>query len=254
MDLVDLLLETLQADLWHRLRSDDVLGGMPILRDRVSSTTTAEGAVDPIDDIEMRVINGLSALNEGGDGKNGSCIIVEKPELETENINLSAPKFDVVLTVRVIVNPLLNNDAANGRRMSEGQLALRVMRLGHYWMPGGVADTLTVNRKALSPGSDLPDGHEGYDVEFRTKAGLAVGPNDKVLTPRIAVADGVATLTCATDDAIIYFTTDGSAPAPTNEGAQEYGAPFAVESGTRIRAAAQLAGRIASDTAFFDAP
>ena len=254
VDTIDLLLEELQAEVWHRLRSDDVLGRMPVLRDRVSSTTDGSDAVDPVDDIETRVLNGLSVLNEGGDGKTGSCIVVEKPELETENVNLSAPTFEVVLTVRVIVNPLFNNDALNGRRWSEGQISLRVMRLGHFWQPRGVAGVVTVDRKPLVPGADLPEGTEGYDVNFRAKAGLAVGPGDKVAAPGITVVDGTCTLTCSTAGAEIRYTIDGSAPASSNDAAELYDAPFAVESGTRIRAAAQLAGKFASDTQVFDVP
>ena len=57
--------------------------------------------------------------------------------------------------------------------------------------------------------------------------------------PALSVDGGTVSMTCSTQDAEIYYTTDGS--APTRNSAR-YTAPVAVEKGTTVRACAARAG------------
>ncbi len=97
-----------------------------------------------------------------------------------------------------------------------------------------------------------PPGLSGDLLEFRMvydafvlgkKAnGVAVAclPGKVVKTPAIAVASGKATITCATDGATIYYTTDGSDPRYSVE-AKTYTAAVAVTDGDQVRAYAAKA-------------
>jgi len=64
--------------------------------------------------------------------------------------------------------------------------------------------------------------------------GVACLPGTVVKTPTVAVADGKATIQCATADAVIYYTTNGSDPRYSTD-AQLYTAPVALTSGDELR-------------------
>lgn len=68
----------------------------------------------------------------------------------------------------------------------------------------------------------------------------------KVVIPEIEISDGVMTITCAADDATIYYTIDGSAPTRQST---EYTGSVNVQEGTTVKAMAVLIGRVNSDIA-----
>lgn len=68
----------------------------------------------------------------------------------------------------------------------------------------------------------------------------------KVVTPEINISNGVMTITCATDNATIYYTVDGSAPTRQST---EYTGSVNVQEGTTVKAMAVLIGRVNSDVA-----
>jgi len=61
-----------------------------------------------------------------------------------------------------------------------------------------------------------------------------------VAKPQITVKDGVATITCATTDAMVYYTTNGATPALVEE--NEYTKPFKISKGQTIKAMAKKYG------------
>lgn len=69
----------------------------------------------------------------------------------------------------------------------------------------------------------------------------------KVETPVISVDDeNVVTITCATQDAVIYYTMDGSDPSETSTA---YAEPFTLTAGCTLKAKACMDGLTASDIA-----
>ena len=88
-----------------------------------------------------------------------------------------------------------------------------------------------------------------YQVNFKTFEAFATAPQQCAMPSFLPDPNGLAqfTLTCATEGASIYYTTDESYPAPGREGSTLYVAPIAIpESGISVRAAAYLTGYIAS--------
>ena len=103
--------------------------------------------------------------------------------------------------------------------------------------------------------SDLPEGKHNLYIHGRSQNGYT-SPIDKyeftlseqpvVETPVITHDGDIITITSATADATIYYTTDGSTP---DEKAQKYEAPFTVEHNCLVKAIGIRKGHINSAVA-----
>ena len=81
-------------------------------------------------------------------------------------------------------------------------------------------------------------------VDILLQCNLAVNPLPGCVTPQVAVADGLVTFTNLTDNAEIWYSTDGETfPSAFETGAQLYAGPFtAPTAGTKIFFAAYKPG------------
>jgi hypothetical protein len=90
-----------------------------------------------------------------------------------------------------------------------------------------------------------------YDVAFRTQGGLLVTtPISKIATPVVTVTAGMASIACSTPYVAVFYTLDGTFPAPidsTNTPRVPYAAPFDVTSGQTLKVRAWFPGYLASD-------
>lgn len=77
---------------------------------------------------------------------------------------------------------------------------------------------------------------------------IAVAKGAAAATPTVTVSGGKATLACATQGAVMRFTTDGTDPR-YSAAAQVYTAPVSVEAGTLVKACAALEEGYGSDVA-----
>lgn len=149
-------------------------------------------------------------------------------------------------------------DSLGGKTLPKGCIGefdnMAVKPMSTKRMPANVPFMITYKGSLISPmkindfkGHVDPPGLSGDLLEFRMmydafvlgkkSAGVAAAclPGTVVKTPTIAVADGKATIQCATANAAIYYTTNGSDPRYSTD-AQLYTAPVALTSGDELRA------------------
>lgn len=191
---------------------------------------------------------------------NGDGLLIEVPDVLCDSDGVSGPPQSVELS---FVN-FQNGDAAFNPPDADGnfgggglfaeQIEQFLVDLLHLQHIGGLG-TIRVVGRFSSPARDYP----GINAR-RTK--LTVTPKQTRQTLRTApisaaVNAGQLTLACATPGARIYYTLDGSFPSdptvavlpltvtpqnpkgnPVNPNSTLYAAPVAVQSGTRVRAAA----------------
>ena len=179
-------------------------------------------------------------------GKQGVCVIVEEPEGTDEHPNVQAGPLTFVLSCLVLEHTPTNRDTANG---GTGKAALAVARRLHrvlkHYTPEGLANNLIPLRPSILP-LEVAKGIVRYMVRF-TAQEADDAPNLKVASPQITYAGGMATITCATPTATIWYTTDETHPRSGNPNALQYAAPFAVDALDFIRAVGYRTGWVASN-------
>jgi hypothetical protein len=222
------ILEQLQADIGEVLKNHPPLADAKIL-------------VDDAGDIETRVENQLGAMMPGPTGKNGLILIVLLPEVSDAEANQPGPPMLARCDIQVIEEPLINREETTGtliRSSSAAVLALNALNL-----------YTTGNRLLVPDGTPIKpfrsrEGTVSHIVTMTCRlAGMAT-PERPGNCNAAWLEDDTLRLACATGAADIYYTTDGSYPAPANEAAILYTAPVSgLAVGTVVRAAGWVAGQ-----------
>jgi hypothetical protein len=204
-------LRQLQEDVAYKLKAETRFADVPVFIDRPRSAQEALQMQSAID----KALAGMTKQNN----KAGLACRVFMPEAECPSPNIPGPLLEVVLTVQVIEKPMFN-EGPNGTGISAEQCALNIVSSLQHWTRGNAA--LYCDRRALRVVPD--EGSIILDVVIRTQFG--VPGYAFVAAPVIAEGETLLTLTCATEGAAIYYTTNGSTPAPGNAAATLYTAPF----------------------------
>ncbi|MFZ2276294.1 MAG: FN3 associated domain-containing protein [Prosthecobacter sp.] len=232
-------LQQLQLDIAAMLRADELFAGVQVI---VSRPRDAEDATLIQSNID-NALAGLVQVETGETFKGGLAVIIMMSEGEVPAPNVPGPQLELVQTVRVIENPLVNM-GDDGTQITAEQGALNVLSALHHWNPGyGV---LTADSRNALKEVNL-EGKVSYDVRFRRDAGIT--PRDFVQRPLITIGGSDATITCGTSGAAIYYTLDGSTPTSGGLSGQLYTAPVDVTglTGSTLRAAAFKTGLRGSD-------
>lgn len=228
----DDLLELLQADVLAVLKNCPELADANILPED-------EG------DMEKAILQTLGAVSGGSTGKGGLVIVVMLPEVTEAEPNLPGPPMELSVEIQVIEAPKINRSATGtGIRSSVAAVrtlaSLQLRGLGNY--------ALRPDAKPLQPVRVKP-GYLSHTVKLLV-SNVGIDPPAKPagVTATWLSGPGTLQLTCATPGAAIWYTDDGSFPAPTNPTASLYEAAIAGPSQDTIyRAAAYLAGQVPSD-------
>jgi hypothetical protein len=168
--------------------------------------------------------------------------VVLVPQAQVTAPNAPGPIFDPVeFAIRFRANvPVANGPGA----LETAETALALL---HLYRPTTVNEVLCAAPNALQ--RVIEPNVVTYEVRVRTQAAAAFAV-PQVATPVGASAGTqspqTVTLTSATNGAAIFYTLDGSAPAPRSPTALLYTAPVAVTEPGLLRARAWLAGYLAS--------
>lgn len=223
-------IRTLQEAIYHRLSSDAWMADVPVLLAR-------KGLADSDVEVALGTINEVS-------GKCGVVAIVLMPEMEGDGTNAPGPLFDLAPAVQVIETPLFNEGTTGVGKSCEA-IALRAAQVLHFFGHGAGGVLSFVSAAPM----EVAEGSISYLVRFRLGSG--VRELAKVARPSIAATSAVipatVTLACGTSGAAIRYTTDGSAPAASNEKAVLYATPFTVTAAASLRVGASATGYQASD-------
>jgi hypothetical protein len=129
----------------------------------------------------------------------------------------------------------------------------------HTHQPVGISESIFCTRgpRIIPPPPETGKRILCYDVWFSTKGGVAAAnPTPTVATPTISSVDngdGTATVTlsCATSNALIFWSSDGSYPGPFNVNGSSktpYSAPVTVNVPCQFQCRAWYPGWIGSVT------
>lgn len=213
-----------------RLESDDFFRDVTVLLQRKGVT-------------ESDIDEALSTLLSKDD-RLGAVVVVLKPALLPTEPDAPGPEYKVSLTVQVITQPMFN-DGDTGTGKTSEQIAARIRTLLHRFATSGG----TFSFAAMDP-VDVPDGKDSYSVTFtRLARDCAAQCGLPLIDPDEGVAPQTVALSCATVDAEIWYTLDGSYPAPGNELARLYLGPLDIAAAGCLYAGAYKAGLLPSGLA-----
>ena len=220
-------LERDQADFATRMNASAYFAdiGVYVFRPRENLTATL---------ITQRIQQALACLAKKA-GKGGAAVSVLMPTADTPEGNVRGPELEERIIVRVQEDPLVNM-GATGTLKSAESIALEVLQLFHHFRSGGqiwYADT-----NSLTPNLEFP-GKVTYDVAFRRKLPLAVPEKSTMpmLSPESGTAPQTITIT-AVAGAAIWYSLDGSYPAPDAEASVLYTEPIELAAPAILRAVA----------------
>ncbi len=188
--------------------------------------------------IQSAIDKALAGMTKRG-GKAGLAVRVLMPEAECPSPNVPGPELEITLTIQVTENPLFN-EGANGTGITAEQCALNIASSLGDWPRG--SSGVYCDRRALRVVPD--DGRIITDVVVKTLVQVPYYPT--VSAPVITEGETLLTLSCGTEAAAIYYTTNDSMPAPGNAAATLYTAPFEPPASGTVRVCAFKSGFKAS--------
>lgn len=214
-------LQQLQLDVTSRLTADSRFQYVQVINSRPRSAEDAvmiQGKIDnALAGLSLYLARTAGQTDEqweaacAASGKSGLCLTVLMPELELPSPGMAGPALvEVVLTVRVTENPMINM-GDGGTLITAEDAAVKVLQALHHWSPNG-AQCFIGDKKPVRP---LEGGMNVlYDVVVRMPLGLGIPASAQ--PPKITEAATGFTATCATSGAAIWYTLDGTLPTPAN--------------------------------------
>lgn len=184
-------------------------------------------------------------------GKVGLCVVVVTAAARASYTDTTAPYFQAIrVLVQVLECVPVNRRPENPSYQTGQQVAELCSAYLHGWAPDGYPEVFTSEDVLLGrlPPEAADRGLVAWDVPVKTQGGFYV-TIPQVAPCVIDVAQQPVTIVCATAGAAIWYTTDGSYPAPRSATATLYTAPFNTGVGVTVRAQAYLAGYLASGVA-----
>jgi hypothetical protein len=215
------ILTSIQQEIADRLLADPFFAMIPVL-------------VETPRDLTFELQSGVAAAGTYG--------VVQVPQAAVSTSNAPGPIFDPVeFAVRFRENVPVST-GPHALEVAETALALL-----HLYRPPTFNEVIYAAPQALL--RVIEPNVVTYEVRVRTQAcaAYAVPQLDApVMASAGTQSPQTVTLTSDAPGAAIFYTLDGSQPAPRGPSAVLYSAPFAIASASLLRARVWLAGSLAS--------
>jgi len=217
-------IESVQPDVYYKLLTEPWFQNIAIFKIRQKRLDTEVN----------RALAGLAGRN----GKGGASIEVLMPALKSALSETAGPICTLEQKFIVKEQPTVNQ-GANGTGLSAEQIAVNLAQTFQLFFLGGPMQGFytapTFYEYVVAP-QDVP--YVALLVTLR--ATFALTALTRTLAPAVSAAAETVTLADQQPGAgsALYYTTDGSFPGSGNPNAILYTSPFAVASGTLVRAAA----------------
>ena len=215
------ILCSIQQEIANRLLADPFFAAIPVL-------------VEQPRDVAFELQASVAAA--------GTWAVVQVPHAIVTSPTAPGPIFD---PVEIAVHIRENIPVVTGPHALE--VAETALALLHLYRPDTINEVLCAAPNALTRMNE--SNVVGYEIRVRTQAGAAYAvPQLDAPTISSAGTHSPQTVTLASDKpgAAIYYTLDGSQPAPRGPTATLYTAPFTVSAPSLLRTRAWLAGYITS--------
>ena len=171
--------------------------------------------------------------------------VVLVPQAAVSAPTAPGPIFDPVeITVRIIENVPVA-DGAHALEVAETALALL-----HLYRPSTINEVFTAAPMALK--AVKVSNAVAYEIYIRTQAGASYAVpqlNAPVISSAGKVTPQLVALSSSQAGASIFYTLDGSQPAPRGPTSHLYTAPFTLSAPAVVRTRAWLAGFVGSEEA-----
>jgi len=226
------VLAAMQQELADRLMAEPSFADVPVLTERLH-------------DLESQVERALNRI--------GLMAVVTTPLANIGHQDTTTPYFDDVhALIRIYENVMVNKTRHDVTYRSCLEMAEITVATVHHFKPDGINEVWVPENPTITLGNDPMD--LCYDCRFTTQAGI-IHTIPQIALPTVTAADlgdGTASVTvaCATTGAAVFYTTDGTYPAPRKldgTAGSLYSAPFIVADGAVVKVRAWLAGYLASD-------
>jgi hypothetical protein len=176
------------------------------------------------------------------EGKVGVACLILMPSCTRDYPNVPGVQLQPEIIVRTFEDPKVNNTGLSAEDVAIANLEW----LDDVQIGGFMALYADWKGPALKPNYDFP-GFVCYDSVLSGKLPRASTPR----TENVVISDdnaGTVTLSCSDAGAVIYYTVSGEMPRIDAEGLSlmgtlVYNGPFAVPSGTEVRALALAEGK-----------
>jgi hypothetical protein len=218
------ILMSIQQEIADRLSADPFFAAIPVL-------------VEEPRDVSFELQASVAAAGIYG--------VVQVPQALVNAPTAPGPIFDPV-EIAVLIRE--NTPVASGAHALEA--AETALALLHLYRPTTFNEVFSAAPNALQRVNERD--RVAYEIRVRTQACATYAvPQLDAPTITSAGTQSPQTVTLASDEpgAAVYYTLDGSQPAPRSPTSVLYAAPFAVNAPSLLRARAWLAGFVASGEA-----
>jgi hypothetical protein len=217
----------LQDDVVARLNEASFFSDITILEEQTGVT----------DNDVLQALNARATKS----GKQGAAVLVLRPTRTNAKPAAPGPQWTLSMIVRVMEIPTLNRSTSGGTTHPSEEISQEVEQLLHHWVHNGQGALAVTEVEPWNNG----EGVIGHDITLQTI--FAVQPPSRASAPTISGTYAAVSLSCDTAGATIRYSTDGDYPDATN--GTTYTVPFAVASGTTVRAVATKSALDASHVA-----
>ena len=225
------IIDRLPGELAAALEGDEYFADIPVI-------VAEEG------NVAQQMARKQAILTAKG-GKRGAGVIILPTLADDTKPNVRFGPMTLYPTFQVIESLELNRDA-RGTGKSARKIARRIRDVIKQYQIQGLVTNLVPEVPCIVPldvSREIGDQVKSCLVQF-TCLECPSESTAFVAMPVGVLADGLVTIVCVTDGAVVWVTTDGSSPLPGK--AQAYAGPVAGVAGGVVRARAFLAGAVPS--------